>query len=203
MNPANRRQDRGDCNFDIRHIFNSSIVATSPVKGNSIWAHLLGNWQIAPLVRMLSGTPLNVLTGTDASLTGVNLDRPNLIGGKDPYTENWGANLPVYLNAAAFSKNAPGTYGNLGRDVLRGPGSIQFDASLSRIFGIHEAIKLEARAEAFNIINHTNFVAAATGTGIPGLSTSGIQLNLNSSNFGQITTAGDPRILQFALKLYF
>ena len=87
--------------------------------------------------------------------------------------------------------------------MLRGPGSIQFDASLSRIFGIHEAIKLEARAEAFNIINHTNFVAAATGTGIPGLSTSGIQLNLNSSNFGQITTAGDPRILQFALKLYF
>ena len=203
MNPGNRRQDRGDCNFDIRHIFNSSIVATSPVKGNSIWGHLLGNWQIAPLVRMLSGTPLNVLTGTDASLTGVNLDRPNLIGGKDPYTENWGANLPVFLNAAAFSKNAPGTYGNLGRDVLRGPGSIQFDASLSRIFGIHEAIKLEARAEAFNIINHTNFVAAATGTGIPGLSTSGIQLNLNSSNFGQITTAGDPRILQFALKLYF
>jgi hypothetical protein len=86
---------------------------------------------------------------------------------------------------------------------LRGPGQIQFDASLSRIFGIHEAIRLEVRGEAFNIINHTNFVAAATGTGIPGISTSGIALGINSKTFGQITTAGDPRIFQFALKLYF
>jgi hypothetical protein len=203
MNPTNRRADRGDCNFDIRHIFNSSIVATSPVKGNTFWTHLLANWQLAPLVRMTSGAPLNVLTGTDASLSGVDLDRPNLVPGVNPYPANWGSNLPQYLSAIAFTPNAPGTYGNLGRDTLRGPGLIQFDASLSRIFDLHEAIRLEVRAEAFNVINHTNFVAPATGTGIPGISTSGIQLNLNSSSFGQITTAGDPRILQFALKLYF
>ena len=203
MNPYNRRQDRGDCNFDIRHIFNASIAATSPVKGNTIWAHILGNWQLAPLVRMLSGVPLNITTGVDTSLTGVGLDRPNLVPGVNPYTTNWGAGVPVYLNAAAFTPNAPGTYGNLGRDVLRGPGQIQFDASLSRIFGIHEAIRLEARGEAFNIINHTNFIAPATGTGIPGISTSGIALGTNSRAFGQITTAGDPRIFQFALKLYF
>jgi hypothetical protein len=203
MNPSNRRQDRGDCNFDIRHIFNASISATSPVKGNTIWAHILGNWQLAPLVRMLSGAPLNVTTGTDTSLTGVGLDRPNLVPGVNPYTTNWGAGLPQYLNAAAFAPNTAGTYGNLGRDVLRGPGQIQFDASLSRIFAIHEAIRLEVRGEAFNIVNHTNFVAAATGTGIPGISTGGISLSRSSSNFGQITTAGDPRIFQFALKLYF
>jgi len=178
-------------------------VATSPVKGNSIWAHVLGNWQIAPLVRALSGVPLNVVTGADASLTGVNLDRPNLVPGISPYTTNWGPGLPQYLNPAAFVRNAPGTYGNLGRDVLRGPGQLQFDASLSRIFGIHESIRLEVRAEAFNIINHTNFIAAATSTGIPGISTGGISLSQSSTNFGQITSAGDPRILQFALKLYF
>ena len=203
MNPSNRRQDRGDCNFDIRHIFNSSMTATSPVKGKTIWAHILGNWQLAPLVRMLSGAPLNVTTGVDASLTGVNLDRSNLLPGVNPYTTSWSAGFPQYLNAAAFTPNAPGTYGNLGRDVLRGPGQIQFDASLSRIFDIHEAIRLEVRGEAFNIINHTNFIAAATGTGIPGISTGGIALGLNSKTFGQITTAGDPRIFQFALKLYF
>jgi Carboxypeptidase regulatory-like domain len=202
MNPYSLRQDRGDCNFDIRHIFNMSLVATSPVKGNSLWAHVVGNWQLAPIIRALSGIPLNVLTGTDASLTGVGLDRPNYVANADPYRSSWGPSLQ-YLNPAAFTPNAAGTYGNLGRDVLRGPGQLQFDLSLSRIFGIHESVRLEVRAEAFNIINHTNFIAAATGTGIPGISTSGISLAENSSNFGQITSAGDPRILQFAMKLYF
>ena len=203
MNPYNRRQDRGDCNFDIRHILNASIVATSPVKGNGLAARLLGNWQLAPLIRALSGVPLNIVSGTDASRTGVGLDRPNLVSGVDPYTHNWGLGVPVYLNPAAFSLNTPGTYGNLGRDALRGPGHLQFDLSLSRVFGIYESMKLEARAEAFNVINHTNFIAPNTSTGIPGISTGGISLSISSATFGQITTAGDPRILQFALKLIF
>jgi hypothetical protein len=202
MNPNNLRQDRGDCNFDIRHIFNASIVATSKMRGTSIWSHLLNNWQIAPVLRALSGSPLNILTGVDASLTGINLDRPNLVPGVATVNSSWGPNLQ-YLNPAAFTGNAPGTYGNLGRDALRGPGSLQFDASLVRDFNFTERFKLEARAEAFNVLNHTNFIAAATGTGIPGISTTGISLTRNSANFGQITSAGDPRILQFALKLTF
>jgi hypothetical protein len=64
-------------------------------------------------------------------------------------------------------------------------------------------VRLEVRAEAFNAINHTNFIAPATGTGIPGISTSGISLSRSSANFGQITSAGDPRIWQFAMKWYF
>jgi len=206
LNPYDLRMDRGDCNFDIRHIFNASIVATSPVKGNSIWAHILGSWQLAPLLRILSGTPLPVTTGKDTSLTGINSgdspERPNYVAGADPYIASWGPKLQ-YLNPAAFYVNTPGTYGNLGRDVLRGPGNLQFDLALSRIFPIHESFRLEVRAEAFNAINHTNFVAPATGTGIPGISTGGISLSTSSSNFGQITNAGDPRILQFAMKLYF
>lgn len=202
MNPYNLAQDRGDCNFDIRHILNASIVATSTVKGHSLKARLLNNWQLAPLVRALSGAALNITTGTDASLTGVGLDRPNYVGGVDPYNSNWGSKLQ-YLNPAAFTANTAGTYGNLGRDVLRGPGQLQFDLSLSRVFGLTERLKLEGRAEAFNVINHTNFVAAATGTGIPGISTSGISLTRSSGTFGQITSAGDPRILQFAMKLTF
>lgn len=206
LNPNNLAMDRGDCNFDIRHIFNLSVVATSPVKGNNLWAHLLGNWEIAPLIRALSGEPLTVTTGSDTSLTGINSadspERPNLVGGVSPYSSTLGSKLQ-YLNPAAFTANAPGTYGNLGRDVLRGPGQLQFDAALSRIFGMRESLRLEVRAEAFNVINHTNLIAAATGTGIPGISTTGISLSRSASNFGQITSAGDPRILQFAMKLYF
>jgi hypothetical protein len=206
LNPYNLSMDRGDCNFDIRHIFNASVVATSPVKGGSFWAHLLGNWQLAPIVRALSGEPLNVTTGADTSLTGINSgdspERPNYNWGVNPYSTTLGPKLQ-YLNPAAFTKNAPGTYGNLGRDVLRGPKFVQVDVSLSRIFGIRESLRLEVRGEAFNVFNHTNFIAPATATGIPGISTSGISLSTSSSSFGQITSAGDPRILQFAMKLYF
>jgi Carboxypeptidase regulatory-like domain len=203
QNPFNRRADRGDCNFDVRHIFNGSVVATSPVRGSGFVAHLLGNWQIAPLIRALSGIPLNVTTGTDVSLTGVGLDRPNLVPGVEPYNATWGPSLQ-YLNPSAFTPNAPGTFGNLGRDVLRLPGQLQFDVSLSRIFAIHEAFRFEIRGEAFNVINHTNFAAqGSAGIGVTGSESSGVSSARSAANFGRITTAGDPRLFQFAVKLYF
>ncbi|HZQ55344.1 MAG TPA: hypothetical protein VFB14_24315 [Bryobacteraceae bacterium] len=181
-------------------------MATSSVKGDSIWAHVLRNWQFAPLIRALSGEPLTVTTGADTSLTGINSgdspERVNYVPGANPYNASWGPKLQ-YLNPTAFYNNSPGTYGSLGRDVLRGPGNLQVDLALSRIFPIRESFRLEVRAEAFNVINHTNFIAPATGTGIPGISTGGLSLSRSSSNFGQITSAGDPRILQFAMKLYF
>ena len=203
QNPYNRRADRGDCNFDVRHILNTSIVATSPVKGNSFVGHVLGDWQLAPLIRALSGVPVNVLTGTDVSLTGVGNDRPNYVPGVRAVNDSWGPNLQ-YLNPAAFVAAAPGTYGNLGRDVFRLPGQLQFDLSLSRIFAVHESFKLEVRAEAFNIINHTNMGANPTGgIGLSASDSSGLSSSRSSANFGRFTTAGDPRLLQFAMKLYF
>jgi hypothetical protein len=95
----------------------------------------------------------------------------------------------LWLNPAAFLPNALGTFGNLGRNALFGPGNFAFDASLSRRFAIREWVRLEARFEAFNAINHTNFNNPTT--------------TLNSSNFGKILGAGDPKILQFAVKLHY
>ncbi len=203
QNPYDRRANRGDCNFDVRHILNTSIVATSPVKGNSLGAHLLGNWQVAPLIRALSGVPVNITTGTDVSLTGVGLDRPNYVAGVQPLNSTWGPSLQ-YLNPAAFVAAAPGTYGNLGRDVFRLPGQLQFDVSLSRVFAVRESFKLEVRAEAFNIINHTNMGSLPTGgIGLSATDTTGLSLSRTAANFGRFTSAGDPRLLQFAMKLYF
>ena len=98
--------------------------------------------------------------------------------------------------------NPIGTFGNSGRNALQGPGALSVDVTLSRSFQIHERIRLEARFEAFNVINRANF-DNPTGA-------------INSSNFGLITqtqqppsgslllaSVGDPRILQFALKLHF
>jgi hypothetical protein len=205
LNPYNMAMDRGNCNFDIRHIFNASIVATSFAKGDSFAAKLARNWQIAPLLHTQTGAPLNITTGKDNSLAGTNtitnFDRPNLVS-SNIYTADMGPGLQ-YLNAAAFAQNAPGTFGSLGRNVARTPGLLSLDASLDRIFTVKENLKLDVRADAFNVINHTNFGAPSqTGVQIPGIST-GVSSALNSTTFGRITTAGDPRILQFSLKLLF
>jgi hypothetical protein len=198
QNQRDRRGDRGDCNFDIRQQLNASIVALSPFKGAGWKSRLLGNWQIAPLVRMATGVPINVTSGKDNSLTGEGLDRPDVAPGVPLYMSSWGPSLQ-YLNPAAFTQNATGTFGNLGRDLLRYPGTIVFDVALSRVFALAERFRLEGRAEAFNVINHANFAAYSTSN----FTYSGLSGAINSATFGRITSAGDPRILQFALKLHF
>ena len=89
---------------------------------------------------------MNVTTGTDNSRSGVGLDRPNLAL-PNAYNSVWGRSLQ-FLNAAAFQPNAVGTFGNLGRDALFGPGLLQLDAALSRLFSLSERYRLEARFEA-------------------------------------------------------
>jgi hypothetical protein len=109
-----------------------------------------------------------------------------------------------WLNPAAFAQNAIGTYGNLGRNAVRGPGNFSFDLSMSRTFRVTERFSLQARAEAFNILNHTNFVGNFAPPGQPAGATFGtLSQNFSSSNFGQVTGAYDPRILQFAMKVLF
>jgi hypothetical protein len=196
QNQYDRNAERGDCNFDIRQNFTGSFVAVSPVTANGWTGRLLRNWQLAPLVTLRTGAPLTVTSGPDNSLTGEGHDRPNLVPGAPVYMSSIGPNLQ-YLNPAAFTQNALGTFGNLGRATLNYPGLIGVDLALSRSFSLQERLKLEVRAEAFNAINHTNFVAYSANS-YGGLSTA-----LNSATFGRITAAGDPRILQFAMKVVF
>jgi hypothetical protein len=86
-------------------------------------------------------------------------------------------------------KRTMGTIGNMGRSSIAGPGTWQFDAALSRTFQMSETQRVEFRAEAFNITNSFRMENPTT--------------NLNSNTFGQITSAKDPRIMQFALKYFF
>ena len=159
QNPNNRRADRGDCNYDYRHVFNLSSVAMSPKMGGGYLGKVTGGWQIAPLLRVTSGAPFTVTSGKDYSLSGNTpvTDRPNLIDPTNAYNSNPGPGL-LFLNPAAFGIPATGTYGNLGRDTFRGPAQINLDLSLVRIFKFTERWNLEARAESFNILNHTNFL---------------------------------------------
>jgi len=201
---SNRSADRGLCIFDVRNNFNTSVVATSPAQHN-VWANrFLAGWQIAPLIRAVSGSPLNVTSGIDNSRTGLGNDRPNVVLPSSYATSAGCSPAPcqLYLNPASFAQNTVGTYGNLGRNALRGPGSFFFDTSVSRVFKLREWIQLEARGEAFNILNHTNFVGAISPAGGAAFSTASTNLS-STATFGKINGAFDPRILQFALKLHF
>ena len=171
---------------------------------------LLKNWELAPLFQARTGQPLTITTGTDNSGTGLGNDRP------DQVLADWHANTGCatqsicvqYLNnskaAPTFVPNVPGTYGDVGRNAVRGPGLFSFNLSLSRTFRFRERYSLQVRADAFNILNHTNFVGAFAPSGQPaGASYGTLSTALNSSNFGQVTGAYDPRILQFAMKFFF
>ena len=106
----------------------------------------------------------------------------------DPYGDG---TINNWLNPLAFQQPALGTYGNSVRNAYDGPGRQVVDLSLVRSFRFNNNHRLEARLEAFNAFNHTNFFV------------SNEQNDINSTTFGRLTTAFDPRILQFALKLNF
>jgi Carboxypeptidase regulatory-like domain len=186
QDPFNRNADYGNCDPDLTHNFVASFISTSPRFTNHAAEMLAGNWQFSTIFSAHDGFPFNPVTGVDASLTGEGQDRPNLTG--DPYTRNM--NTLQWLNGSAFAPNAPGTYGNVGFNSLRGPGFINFDMGLDRNFKVTESKYFELRFEFFNIFNHPNFDLPAS--------------NLHSGgSFGRIQSAADPRIIQLGAKFIF
>jgi hypothetical protein len=198
QNPLNRDAERSDCNFDRRQVFNLSMSAMSGGLSTGIVRGLTKDWQIAPLVSLYSGQPFNVTTGADVSLTGIGLDRPNVVPGVAslPHTlDDWfnPAAFAGGCNNAAYAGNqycVPlGSFGDAAHNLVHGPGTIQWDMSASRVFQFHERYKLEFRTDFFNIMNHANWNNPAAG--------------LTSSTFGQITSFAAPRLIQMDMKLMF
>lgn len=184
--PSNRSRDKGNCNYDVRHLANMSAVFQSPFQGG-VAGKILGGWQLSPIISAATGLAVNITAGRDQALTGVGLDRPNqVLSDISPTTTE----KTVYFNPLAFAANTvAGTYGNLGRTAIHAPGRLNFDAAISRSFRFSERFRLEARFEGFNVINRVNL-------GTPSLSQT-------SSTFAKITSASDPRILQASMKFHF
>lgn len=203
----NRHADYGPCISDTRYNFNTTGLAQSnfPIS-NSFLRHVVNDWQLAPLLQARSGQPLNITSGKDNSLTGLGTDRPDQVL-QNVYAANGCATQSIcvqFLNPAAFVQNPIGTYGNVGRNSVRGPAFIDFDLALSRNFKLTERYVVQFRAEAFNLFNHVNFAGQFVPSGLPaGASYGTASQNISSSNFGQLTGAYDPRILQMALKFTF
>ena len=191
-NPFNRRFDYGISNDDIPSVIHFSGLWQIPhanVRGAA--DRILNGWELTGITLWRSGFPFTITSGVDNSFSGVGLDRADFLGGNpslDPGRPH-GDLIAQYFNTALFTRNAVGTFGNAGKNNLRAPGMFDTDLGLIKNTKITERINTQFRAEFFNAFNNVNF--------------SGPSTSLASSSFGRITSAGDPRILQLALKLMF
>ena len=192
------RYDVGPSVFDRRHIFFTNYVYDIPAFRNAqsrAMRTIAGGWQISGIVSAQSGAPLNITSGGSTSVCSVVpncTNRPDLTG-----TISYPHTVAQWFNTGAFTAPVAGTWGNLGNNALRAPGRFNWNMSLFKSFVLSESrgSRFEFRADAFNVFNHTQLGGAGTG--------GGISTNLQASNFGQVTSAYDPRVFQLGVKLVF
>ena len=199
QNPLNRAQgERGNCGYDHRQQFITSLVAQSPGLGRAWAKRITKDWQISPIISAYSGYPIQITDGgKDISLSGQAQDRPEVILPTQVYAAPAPGNGPYWFNPAAFQCNgsnaactvSSGLFGNLGRNAVYGPGQINWDMAITRRFAVNERWKLDLRADFFNIMNHANWNNPTT--------------SITSGTFGEVTGYSSPRIIQLALKVFF
>ena len=191
-NPYDYSLNRGPASADRTHAFVVSYLWELPKlsKAPAFMKYVAGGWQNNGILSRYSGLPFSVFSGVDNSFSGIGQDHADLIGDASISGDrSKTATLAQYFNTLAFTRNAVGTFGNTARNILRGPGSVNFDWSLFKNIPIVENHQLQFRAECFNLFNHANF-GQPTNT-------------FTNPNFGKILSAGSPRIIQLALKYVF
>lgn len=200
QNSNNLRAERGRSNFDVRHRFVASYTYDLPFGKGRSWVNdggwvstILTGWQSSGIVTLQTGRPFTVAllpeidnSGTGRSILGFGAnDRPNVVG--DPNLDQ--RSPQRWFNQSAFAFPAPGRFGDAGRNILDGPGYQNVNFALMKNTVLSERFNLQFRAEVFNLFNHPNFNLPDNFLGSP--------------TFGQISSARDPRHLQFGLKLLF
>ncbi len=202
------------------------------------WASkIAGGWSISSMINLRTGLPINVFMvrpdvvnvdasgrvvsslGAPGTIAVINTPgggasratrRPNVVPGVDPYIKD--RNGLQWLNPAAFSVPAPGEYGNLGRNALRGPGFSQLDMMLSKRVKFSETQSLEFRADFYNILNRVNFSnpPATLPNALPSLQPGQAFSTANAPGFGVITSTvgrtvglGTSRQIQLGMRYSF
>lgn len=194
-NPLDFRSNRGPANYDRPHRFTTSfnVEIPNPWKAARL---ALGGWQLAGVAVLQSGTPFDITNNQSA----LDLDgdmgsagtggRADYVSGDILTSGGTILRLGGWLNRSALTRAPRTRYGNLGRNVARGPSHGNIDLAIDKPFPIRDSLRLSFRAEAFNLLNNPNF--------------SNPSGNLDAPNFGVISsTVNNARIVQFALKLSF
>lgn len=190
----NRKLERDVSGGDIPNVFVSSYVYDLPIgKGHSLnprgaLGKLTSGWQIAGAITIQSGIPLAISQATNFnSFAGFGVQRPNLVG--NPELDNSQQSTTQYFNVKAFAMATQFNLGTASRNPVRGPNYRNFDLALVKRTDVNERINLEFRTEVFNFTN-------TPPLGAP-------NVVLGTAGFGSITSANDPRVIQFGLKLNF
>jgi hypothetical protein len=210
-----RRCEKGPSSFNTPNRFVSSIVYDLPFgKGKSFLGNtgrvlnqVVGGWQVSSIFNAASGRPLYAYAGWDAAgqIIGGNWNRLDVTGA-DPYLPADKRSANQWFNIGSFRNLRPGTYGNLGRNALTGPGIWNLDFSMIKNFTITERQNLQFRFETFNTMNHPALGSPITNWGgnnaTPAPNFGQIRDTV-TGNVAQRGTAYDMRQLQFGLKYTF
>jgi hypothetical protein len=196
--PFSRSFNYGPSESDIPYVFKAWGTWQIPhFRLSGVGDRLLNGWELASIMLWQSGLPYSIMSGFDDSFSGDFSDRADFIGAKisqarlspgRPHAQQ----IREYFNTALFKPNAVGTFGDSGKNILRGPGVFNVDFALLKNTKIHERYTLQFRAEVYDAFNNVNFNQPDSATTDP--------------TFGQIlsTAVGaSPRVMQFALKLLF
>jgi hypothetical protein len=173
--------------FDARHRFVASGLYQLPFSSSrAAIDRLVGGWDISWALTLQSNTPFSPIVPTDRSGSGGFTDRPDQIG--DP--NDIGERTPAqFFNTSAFRLQAPGTFGNAGRNTINGPDFKVLDLAVLKNIAIRQGHRLQLRVEVFNALNHVNFLLPNRNFGTP--------------QFGTVTAARDARSIQFGAKYIF
>jgi Carboxypeptidase regulatory-like domain len=202
-NPFDRHFDYGPSDEDIRHVFKLSGTYQLPHVGVSGFADKVVNgWQISSIVTWQGGSPFTIYSGVDNSLSGEFQDRADFTGASIHQAQlssgrSHNQMVQQFFNTSLFQPNAIGTFGNLGKNALRGPRLFNNNMALVKNTKIGERFGVQFRAEAFNVFNNVNFQLYTSNGSI------GLDRYQADQTFGQIFNAAAPRILQLALKVAF
>ncbi|MSO61524.1 MAG: hypothetical protein EXQ50_05440 [Acidobacteria bacterium] len=190
----NRRLERDDSNGDIPHVFVASAVWDIPFGADrrthvtGVLRALVNDWTLTGVLALQSGIPLAVTQATNNNaFAGFGTQRPNLTG--DPTIPADERSVSRWFNTSAFTTAPRFTLGTSSRNPVRGPDYRNLDVALIRRVALPASKALEVRAEVFNLTNTPPF-GAPNGV-------------LGSAAFGTIASAGDPRVVQLALKFVF
>ncbi len=206
------KMEYGNSDFDVRHHLVVSYAWDLPFGKGKVFAgnasgflnRVIGNWQVAGIVSASTGNWFTVTdpfvnsSNTDGGGTvGFNSSRPNVVG-----NPNGKPCVPgTFFNTCAFASDlVQGTFGNEGRNITRGPGYQTWDLSMLKAFPVREQMRVEFRADFFNLWNHVNPLwgpIGAAGQVEP------VAIETGTPQFGQLQAARDPRFIQFAMKFYF
>ncbi len=200
QNAYNARPDYGLSSVHRAHLINVNYIYELPffkTHANAILRTALGGWEVSGVTTYQSGAPNNVIVLSDVARIGSNSSRATVIG--DPNLPKDQRTLARWFNTEAFlapEKMTPGMFGNAGRNILIGPGFSEWDVAAIKNFDFAERLRLQFRAESFNVLNHPSFTGTDTNVRFD-------SAGKPAQTYGAITSVGPARVIEFGLKLIF